>query len=368
MTDGCDPAHLNDCIYRQMIYRASLANFILFVIITLLSVSDKLNKNLLPLKFIVGIGLFIAFWWSSNATFSNWAEVSRFFSILWLLVQGLLMLDFAHDVHEVIIAETSTTEENHNRGMYVGYLLLSAASLAAVILGLVYLFQGYTGCDLGLFFTLLTLIVGVVATIISLLDVVSKGMLTPLIMFAYSVFMCWYSLLSNPSTACNPTADSNASGTKTTSIVVVCAITLVAVFYVVACGSIVLNIFNPDGAGVLEAAQQQSAARFQSVITSQPGDPEVVDGTGGKNGKEEDAVDSSGTLHERVLFGLIMTFLSCYGAMILTGWGTSDGRPEATGSQVIAIESMWIKITSQWVFLLMQLKALHVAYTDNASS
>ena len=65
-----------------------------------------------------------------------------------------------------------------------------------------------------------------------------------------------------------------------------------------------------------------------------------------------------------------MVLLSCYGAMILTGWGRSNGVPDALiyGSSVTANESMWFKIISQWLFLLMQLKALHVAYTDPGNS
>ena len=54
-----------------------------------------------------------------------------------------------------------------------------------------YLFMDYTGCQVGMAFTVVTLLVGVLTTAISLLNVVNKGLLTPSIVFAYSVFMCW---------------------------------------------------------------------------------------------------------------------------------------------------------------------------------
>ena len=238
--------YLNDCIYRQLIYRASFSLVILFTVNTVFSVSDFLNRNFQVLKFFLAIGIFIAFWWADQSLFIGWAEVARVFSFIWLIVQSLIFLDFAFDAHEVIMSHASDSDEDNSRPVYAIYVFASIVFLAAATVGLVYLYKDYTGCGLGLFFTTLTLIMGVLGTIISLLDVVNKGMLTPLMMFAYSVFMCWYALLSNPETTCNPTAGNNDSSAKTTSVVVVCIITLMVGSYIVANGSTILNIFNPN--------------------------------------------------------------------------------------------------------------------------
>jgi hypothetical protein len=52
--------------------------------------------------------------------------------------------------------------------------------------------------------------------------------------------------------------------------------------------------------------------------------------------------------------------------MILTGWGRTSGAPDDArfGASVAPTESMWLKIISQWLFMIMQIKALQVAYTD----
>ena len=238
--------YINDCIYRQLVYRASLAMFLLFTLSSILAVSNFMNKSFMIIKFLIGVGAFIGFWWVDDTIFSNWAEVIRVFSFFWLVVQGLLLLDFAHDAHDLIIEETSTDNPDHNRGMYTLYSFTSLTALAAVVVGLVYLFRDYAGCSLGLFFTLLTLIVGVLCTIISLLNVVNRGMLTPLIMFAYSTFMCWYALTSSTDPGCNPSANSNNGSVETANIAVVCVVTLLVSLYVISQGSIVLNIFNPN--------------------------------------------------------------------------------------------------------------------------
>ena len=249
VADQCNADYLNDCIYRQLIYRASFALVILYTLNTIFSLSDFFNRNFQIIKFFFAIGLFIAFWWADQSLFVGWAEVARVFSFLWLIIQSLIFLDLAFDAHELVMSNISDSDEDNNRPVYAIYIFMSLVFLAAAIIGLVYLFKDYTGCGLGLFFTILTLIMGVLGTIVSLLDVVNKGMLTPLMMFAYSVFMCWYALLSNPETTCNPTAGSNDSSAKTTGVVIICIVTLIVGLYIVANGSTILNVFNPNVSG-----------------------------------------------------------------------------------------------------------------------
>ena len=64
-----------------------------------------------------------------------------------------------------------------------------------------------------------------------------------------------------------------------------------------------------------------------------------------------------------------MMIASCYGATILTSWGKSDGSPESVGNveTYAGATSMWLKIISQWVFVLIYGKALHAAYVTNNS-
>ncbi len=45
------------------------------------------------------------------------------------------------------------------------------------------------------------------------------------------------------------------------------------------------------------------------------------------NGLHRDVVLNSGTPMERCFFHVLMMLVSCYGAMILTSWGRTDGAP-----------------------------------------
>lgn len=196
LEQSCNPLYHDECIYRQLIYRASFTLFLIFGVITLCSMcSTYVNKSFWMLKFGAAFAIFIGFWWGENNFFSGFAEFARFVSFAWLLVQALILFDFAHDCHDVIMMKADEAEreegEGAGRGWLGFYLVLSVGNLVAALIGLIYLFENYTGCDIGAFYTSVTIIFGVITTIISLLNVVNKGLLTPCIMFAYSVFMCW---------------------------------------------------------------------------------------------------------------------------------------------------------------------------------
>jgi uncharacterized membrane protein len=106
-------------------------------------------------------------------------------------------------------ADTAEKNGSSTKQHYGIYLFFAVGCFVASIVGLVYLFKDYAGCQDGRAFVAITLIMGVLTTIISMLNVVNRGLLTPCIMFAYSVFICWYALLSSSNTSCNPYADDN---------------------------------------------------------------------------------------------------------------------------------------------------------------
>jgi Serine incorporator (Serinc) len=155
------------------------------------------------------------------------------------------------------------------------------------------------------------------------------------------------------------------------------AVSFLVLVYCVANGTIILNIFSTEGQGVM---QSYAAAReLKNVVDNdnnkgiftlrdtnrEPLSPSAV--AGGSSSSVPTADSTSGTFHERLFFHLLMVFFCSYAAMIMTSWGNTDGSPDASlvsgGSK--ATESMWLKISSQWVFLLLYAKILHTAYLDN---
>lgn len=133
LTSGCDVNYVNECIYRQLMYRASFACVILFVIIGTFSYFfEYVNKRLWVVKLLVVFGTFTGFLFVDNEVFSGYAEAARVISFFWLLVQGLLFLDFAHDSHDLLMQSAESTDEDERwpKVIYGIYLFLSLAFLA----------------------------------------------------------------------------------------------------------------------------------------------------------------------------------------------------------------------------------------------
>ena len=378
ITQGCDMNNLSECIYRQLIYRASFALVILFSLLALFaSISERVNKGFWILKFLISNGIFIGFFWINNDLFTGWAEVSRVIAVVWLFAQSLLLLDASHDIHDIIIsyADAEEIKTGDGRGWYALYLAVAMAGLSCSGVGLAYLFKDYAGCSLGMFFVVLTCIFGVISTILSVLTFINKGILTPSILFAYAVFLTWYSLLSSSDVQCNPYAYSNSSVTKKGSIVLVSGITIFVLLYCVINGTVILNIFNPQGQGVMQSyTKSEGSALNRSLTPVAVAEPHgnsateisIAQNNSGSDGSNEaEQNESSGSYHERLFFHILMILVSSYGSMILTSWGNPTGAPT---NDITSKESMWFKIISLWIFMAMYLKSLHASYLDNKNN
>ncbi|CAM9467415.1 unnamed protein product [Scytosiphon promiscuus] len=170
--------------------------------------------NLWPLKFLaVAASLGGALFLPDPALFGVYAEIARVLSIVWMLFQGFLVLDFAHDIHDAIgvKADEQDSISGSSSSIFsswwrIFYLVLSASCLVATGVGLTSIFTEYAGCTLGATLAGITVSVGVVTTVLSLVESVGIGLLPPSILFAHSTFLCWYALSSHPDSTCNPSA------------------------------------------------------------------------------------------------------------------------------------------------------------------
>ena len=194
---GSDCELDNDsCMYTQLIYRASLSLVVLFSLLAIISSqTNKFDNNMWLLKFVISWSLFIGFFWIDDKVFIIWSEIARIISFFWLFIQSILLLDLAHDIHDIIITNANNSNSSYNNNdklWYTLYLIISIGSLVAALIGITFLINNYSLCSLNMFFIILTLIISVITIFISLLNCVGKGILTPSVIFAYSTFMCWY--------------------------------------------------------------------------------------------------------------------------------------------------------------------------------
>jgi hypothetical protein len=248
------------------------------------------------------------------------------------------------------------------------------------------LYHGFTGCDLGMFFVVLTTLCGIIFTIASVLVSINKGFLPPCIIFAYSVFMCWYALQSSPQDSCNPNNNQNGGG-LTDSLIITLITSLVIMLYCVIHGTRLMNLFNADGQGLMAAyANNDLSASLNKAPNSEKMSRDVENSEGssstgiqiGVSSDKESSErtnemfyqESSGTWQERVFFHVLMIFFTSYVTMILTSWASSNGTPIDSSklSSRVGQISMWLKIVSQWIFIIFVARTFQVAYQENSSN
>ncbi|CAM9409985.1 unnamed protein product [Ectocarpus sp. 13 AM-2016] len=363
LRSGCNDDFLHSCQGAQVVYRASSVLFLYFVLMaTAGGAVHYIYANLWPLKFLAvagGVGgmLFLP----DPALFGVYAEVARVLSLGWMLFQGFLVLDFAHDVHDAIGAKaeeqdsiSGSSSSIFSSWWRILYLVMSCACLAATGVGLATLFTGHVGCTLGASLAGITLAVGVVTTVLSLVESVGIGLLPPSILFAHSTFLCWYAMSSHPDQACNPYAadDVPSASGKGVGVVISLAILVATVAWITWHGEKVLELFGVEGEESISLLSASGRHNINTDDTAEGGDG-------------EDAIESRPS---RVFFCAAMASASCFAAMAMTSWARTDGSPESIGTAITPLESVWLKVASQWVCLLLQMRVLWVTYRENKES
>ena len=86
-------------------------------------------------KFYIIIILFIINFWVPISFFKVWAEISRYVSILFLVIQVFYVLDGAYTFNDYM-ANRETNDENWKFGVLLFYtIILIAASISIIVAG-----------------------------------------------------------------------------------------------------------------------------------------------------------------------------------------------------------------------------------------
>jgi hypothetical protein len=380
------------CWGMQAAYRISLAVAVFFALLCALAVAvpvTHLGGWLAKLVlYVILLGLSFL---PPNDALLQYAAVARGFSALFLLLQVLIIIDFAYNAHEWLVSRVDAKNaEFEARGFEPGLLsngwgvLYVAASLMLLLsslagLGAMFFFFGNL-CQLHNFFISETLVLGVVATLVSLSAPVRRGLLPPSIIWAYNTYLCFGAITNNPDGSCNPFAGSGQSEAAIFGGLVVAALSVSWSAFANA-GSISSAVrLQADGPGM-----GANSERAPSVVVSDwpngAGSPKNSNvgpgfsapyqgqqrpGEGGNETSEREHVRSSPRQPLREagddsgdeaalraskpwLFDATMCIAGMYLAMLVTNWGSPDASNSLTGNPELSAASMWARISTQFV-------------------
>jgi hypothetical protein len=210
----------SSCLGPSAIIRMSfvLACFhlvVFFVILARNTAAAVFHDGCWMTKFVLILVAFSGSLWIPNSFFLGYMDFTRYVSIIFLLVQGMLMLIVAYKINERLISNY----ENENPSNGVGcsgiiIILITVLLTSGNLTWTVYQYIWYHSCVYNVVLITITLAICVAFYIIVFYRTrEDASILTSSIVVAYILYLQWSALASNPDTVCNPFGKSSVNTT-----------------------------------------------------------------------------------------------------------------------------------------------------------
>ena len=324
-----------ECFGTSAVYRASFVLFLYHIMILLILIprgtcASALHDGFFTLKLIVLFAAYIASFWMPNDFFIGWANFCRGGSVLYLLLQGYFLLNFAYLWNDTLW-EAQGKDECYAKFMLCGFSIILSI-VCSVWIG--FQFAWYSGCALGNIVLVITILAFLVFYTISLLKLCDVAIFRPnatifVVGFVntYIVYMSWTAMASHPDKECNDMIDSDVN-----------------TFMQILIGAIFcfINIWSIAVASATDSAGKEKTSMGQAYIEE--------DAEGDKNVDEEKMLFP--VTFQTMFFHGIMCLCSLYFGMLFTNWGYAI-LDEVDDYASNAHFSVWAKLISQWITIFL---------------
>ena len=349
----------------QAVYRLCLIVTLFFALMSLIMVNVKtsndpragIQNGFWGIKYLIIIASMIGAFWIPDGSFGEvWMWFGLIGGFLFILIQLVLIIDFAHSWAE---AWYGNYQEDESKGWLAALLvctgLMFAGALTAIVLMFVYYTGEFTGqCKLHEFFISFNMLICVGLSITSILPKVQEhmpqsGLLQSSMISLYIMFLTWSAVNSSQFTDCKPhfgpapgpsnvttttvgppTPDTDKGHPKfDTENIVGLVIWFLCVLY----SSITSS--NSGSASKLTGTDRV-------LLKNDDGAGGDVEAGAARDNEQEEVAYSWSLFH--VMFGLA----TLYVMMTLTNWYNPEGSNDlSTYSSNPA--AMWVKIISSWL-------------------
>jgi len=266
-----------------------------------------------------------------NSFFYVYGWIAIFLSGIFLIVQVILIIDFAFDWHERW--RNSDPEASYTKWdviMVIIAVVLYTAGLAFIVLSFVF-FGGQGPCHLQRFFICFQIVHCIILIMASIL--VQRGVFVPSVVLLYSTFTVWCALMSDPSATCNKLAPPESYNTPTEIVTMVFGLVI-------------------SGMSILKAAVSTGGS-FSKLFSFTDPSSEESESLFGEGEEEKEAKELRSECSEMWFSHLVFLLASAYMATVLTNW---DLNPDTTSQQGVvdtSITAMWVKVVSSWITNLL---------------
>jgi len=400
------------CYGTMSVYRASFALAVFHAIFALVMIGvattrDKRHSfqhSWWSVKLLVLAGILIGAFFIPNTVFVPYGWVALVGSGLFILIQLVLLVDFAHTLNESWIGyyEKSEGEGKGWLALLLGStFVLYAASLVGVVLMYVYFTDNPKGCWFNPMFITLNLILCAAVSLFSIHPGLQAknpriGLLQSAVVTAYCTYLVWSALSSQPATMqCSSFPLTSGPHEDSFSMIAGLVMTFLALVY---------SAFRASGEGAkitmddparkallaaMPADEKPKSRKSRRAVNSddkegKPSktitDPEAQKEQAAPDSDAErsaedpeteesaDEVDSdderAGEPAERNVsynysfFHVTFALAAMYLAMVLTNWeSVSVFTGDTSGANTILVDqgmvSVWVKVISSWLTLIL---------------
>ncbi|KAJ3347876.1 hypothetical protein HDU83_001702 [Entophlyctis luteolus] len=357
------------CYGTLSVYRICLANSILHACFAafLYNVTSSrdwrsgVQNGYWGLKTFVWAGLIVLCFFIPNSVVLLWARsFATVGSVLFVLIQIVLLIDFAYTISEVLLEWYESTED---RKFLVVLIFLTFTSFIACIAAtvLMYLWFGQSSCSLNIFFITSNLVLCTIATLISIAPAVQEanpksGIAQASMVALYATYLVASSLSSEPdgpeNLQCNPLGENES--TRTTGIMMGAAFTFLSLAFTTTRAAVQSSVMGgvANGESSQPLISQPSGTRnmhLSSAVESGAIAPSSI-----QNSDDEMDDEFDGVSYSYTFFHVIFMLASYYLAELTTNWETltlDDGNGEAQVGK--GWGAVWFKVVSGWIVILL---------------
>jgi hypothetical protein len=354
---------LEQCAGNAGVYRSTFLATLYFIIQAAATrVVPSLNREAWPAKYgLFFFGLLITLFIPSDPMFSGfYLWLARFGSAIFVVLQQIILIDVAYNWNDDWV-ERANEADRLSYGSGAGWLQAvvgtCVAFFAASILGIGFLYKAFDDCPENTWVITLTLL-GIVAMTAIQLSGGEGSLLTSSVMSLYSVYLCFSIVSKNPNGSCNPHLGHN----DTFGIVVGLLLTTVSLIWTGWSFSAESRL-NVDSVQSAKAVSPTGSTPNPNNINLDVPflDPDERPTTGLVTGYGTGDDMSRGVGVHVWKLNVVMALISCYVAMILTGWGTIEGALDEqanAANPTVGRVNMAILGISQWLAISLYIWTL----------
>lgn len=394
-----DSCTYDECLENSVVYRFSLLNVIFFSAMALFTPAcEMLHLQMwqikLPLYFVLMIAVFLM----ENKSFHNYEEVARVFSIIFLFLQVILLLDFSFELDNSLVTKANKADEDRGldpedgclgyfknwiRLLYIFLLLFIWGSTIGFWVAMYDQFDCSFAQGMTSFVLVAVIIMQIVGNVAGEFLASGEeggqgqGMLPCAVGGLYATWLTFSALSSNPDESCNPFHNSDDDQTSLWVGVTFSALSIGYMGY-----SFSNNVFQALGCCQKGGCCQECGDQFcyedendsskrrlsndDDLHAAASGDVEAskvsdspssmsrdASGTGNRDLSETGKCGKAG--FDRLIFHVTMVTCGFYMAMVLTNWAKNpkDNNWDTSEGLNTSDESMWIKLGSMFLTLAL---------------